>query len=90
MRMEDTLQLPWEDWKQSITLHTIAAYLRIDNLVGNYGILNTMIRNRFYEILQNLQFADNRKGDLTDKDFKMRPVIDLLNWKFFEVLSNES
>ena len=49
-----------------------------------------MIRNRFCEILQNLHFADNRKDDKTDKAFKMRPVIDHLNSKFFEVLSNDS
>ena len=69
---------------------TIAEYWRVDNLIGNYGIQNTMIRNRFCEILQNLHFADNRKDDKTDKAFKMRPVIDYLNSKFSEVLSNDS
>ena len=49
-----------------------------------------MIRNRFCEILQNLHFADNRKDDKTDKAFKMRSVIDHLNSKFSEVLSNDS
>ena len=49
-----------------------------------------MIRNRFCEILQNLHFSDNRKDDKTDKAFKMRPVIDDLNSKFSEVLSNDS
>ena len=58
----------------------------IDNLIGNDGIQNTMIRNRFCEILQNLHFADNRKDDKTDKAFKMRPVIDHLNSKFSKVL----
>ena len=64
-------------------LPTIAEFWRVDNLMGNDGIQNTMIRNRFSEILQNLQFADNRKDDKTDK---MRPVIDHLNSKFSEVL----
>ena len=32
-----------------------------------------MIRNSFYEILQNLRFADKIKGDKIDKAFKMRP-----------------
>ena len=71
-------------------LPTIAEYWRVDNLIGNDGIQNTMIRNRFCEILQNLHFADNRKDDKTDKAFKMRPVIDQLNSKFSEVLSNNS
>ena len=60
-------------------LPTIAEYWRVDNLIGNDGIQNTMIRNRFCEILQNLHFAYNRKDNKTDKAFKMRPVIDHLN-----------
>ena len=71
-------------------LRTIAKYGRVDYLIGNDGIQNTMVRNRFCEILQNLHFADNRKDDKTDKAFKMRPVIDYLNSKFSEVLSNDS
>ena len=46
-----------------------------------------MIRNRFCEILQNLNFADSRKDDNTDKAFKMIPVIDHLNSKFSELIS---
>ena len=71
-------------------LPRIAEYWRVDNLIGNDDIQNTMIRNRFCEILQNLHFADNRKDNKTDKAFKMRPVIDHLNSKFSEVLSNDS
>ena len=71
-------------------LPTIAEYWRVDNLIGNDGIQNTMIRNRFCEILQNLHFADNRKDDKTDKAFKMISVMDHLNSKFYEVLSNDS
>ena len=67
-------------------LPTIAEYWRVDNLMGNDGIQNTMIRNRFCEILQNLHFADNRKDDKTDKAFKMRPLIEHLNSKLSEVL----
>ena len=63
-------------------LPTIAEYWRVDNLIGNDGIQNTMIRNRFCEILQNLHFADSRKNDKTNKAFKMRPVVDHLNSKF--------
>ena len=63
-------------------LPTIAEYWRVDNLIGNDGIQNTMIRNRFCEILQNLHFADSRKDDKTNKAFKVRPVVDHLNSKF--------
>ena len=48
-------------------LLTIAEYWRVDNLIGNNGIQNTMIRNCFCEILQNLPFADNRTGNKTDR-----------------------
>ena len=71
-------------------LPTIAEYWRVDNLIGNGGIQHTVIRNSFCEILQNLHFADEKKDDKTDKTFKMRPVIDHLNSKFSEVLSNDS
>ena len=71
-------------------LPTIVEYWRVDNLIGNGGIQHTVIRNSFCEILQNLHFADEKKDDKTDKTFKMRPVIDHLNSKFSEVLSNDS
>ena len=71
-------------------LPTIAEYWRVDNPIGNDGFKNTMTRNHFCEILQNSHFADNRNGDKIDKAFKMRPVIDHLNLKFSEVLSNDS
>ena len=48
-------------------LITIAEYWRVNNLIGNDGIQNTMIRNHFCEILQN--FADNRKGDKNRQGF---------------------
>ena len=63
-------------------LTTIAECWRVDNLIGNDGSQNMMIRNRFCEILQNLHFADNRKDDKTDKVFKTGPVIDPLIPKF--------
>ena len=40
---------------------TIAECWRVDNLIGNDGIQNTNIRNRFCEILQNLHFADDER-----------------------------
>ena len=69
---------------------TIAEYWIVDNQIGNVGIQNTMIRNRFREILQSLHFVDNRKDNKTDKAFTMGPVIDHINSEFFEVLSKDS
>ena len=50
-------------------LPKIAEYWGVDNLISNDSIQNTMIRNCFCEILQNLHFADNKKDNKTDKDF---------------------
>ena len=71
-------------------LPTIAESWRVDNLISNVGIRSTMIRNHFCKILQNLHFADNRKDDKTDEACKMRPAINHLNSKFFEMLSNDN
>ena len=71
-------------------LPIIAEYWRVDNQICNDSIQNTMMWNRFCEILQNLHFADNRNNDKTDKAFKMRPLKDHVNSKFSEVLSNDS
>ena len=70
-------------------LPTIAEYRRVDNLIENNVIQNTMTRNRFCEIFQNLHFADNTYDHKTDRGFKVRPVIDHLNKKFSKVLSND-
>ena len=67
-------------------LSSIAEYWRVDNLIGNNVFQNTIIQNRFCEILQNLHFADNTYDDKTDRGFKVRPVIDHLNKKSAEVL----
>ena len=71
-------------------LPSVAEYWRVDNLIGNDGIQNTMIRNHFCKILQNLHFADDRKDNKTDTVFKMRPLIAHLNSKFSEALSNDT
>ena len=47
-------------------LPKIAEYWRVDNRIGNNVIQNTMIRNRFCEILQSLLFAGNTEDDKTD------------------------
>ena len=72
------------------TLATIVVYWNVDQFIGNGGIQNAMFRDRLFKILQNLHFAENRKDNKTEKVFKMIPMIDHLNSKFSEVLSNDS
>ena len=61
----------------------------MDNLIRNNAIRNTMFSNCFSKIIQNLYFAYNTYHDKTERGFKVRPVIDHLNKKFAEVLSND-
>ena len=68
-------------------LSTVAQYWRVENLSGVL-FQNTIIQNRFCEILQNLHFSDNTYDDKTDRGFKVRSVRDHLNKSFGEVLSN--
>ena len=68
-------------------LSTVAQYWRVENLSGVL-FQNTIIQNRFCEILQNLHFSDNTYDDKTDRGFKVRSVRDHLNKRFGEVLSN--
>ena len=50
----------------------------------------TVFRTQWFENIFVRSFKIYREDDKTDKAFKMRPVIDNLNSKFFEVLSNDS
>ena len=70
-------------------LPKLSLYWDSDVFIGNTGIQNVFIRERFKEILQNLHFADNTKSDKEDKGYKIRPVIDHLNELFRQVYSDE-
>ena len=47
------------------------------------------MRTRYQEVLQNVHFANNKKQEKTEKDYKIRPIIDRLNESFSAVFSNE-
>ena len=47
--------------------------------MSNDDVRNTMTRNRFANILQNLHFNDNETADKSNKAYKMRNVINHLN-----------
>ena len=48
-------------------LPSVANYWKVDHYVGNDGIKNVITRQRFQDILQNLQFANNEDDDKSDK-----------------------
>ena len=54
----------------------------VDRYLSNDGVRNTMTRNPFASILQNLPFNDNETADESDKAYKMRNVINHLNEAF--------
>ena len=64
-------------------------YWICDHFVGNFGIQNILTTTRYQEFLQNLYFAGNAKQDITDKSYKIRPIIDHLNESFQAVFLNE-
>ena len=47
-----------------------------------------MTRDCFMKILQNIHFTDNQTADKSDKAFKIRVVIRLLNKAFQAAMSN--
>ena len=50
--------------------------------VKNDMVYNAMRRDRFIQIMRFLHFADNTAPDLTDKMWKLRPIMDNLKSKF--------
>ena len=57
--------------------------LGVDTFIRYSGIQNTMVRNRFVQILQNVHFADDTRDDKTDRAFKIITLIDHFNRKKF-------
>ena len=63
-------------------------YCSVDCYLSNDGVRNAMTRNRFMNILQNLDFADNQTADKSDKAYKMHVVINHLNKTFQDAMSD--
>lgn len=57
-------------------------YWCLDEDVAVPVVSNSMSRNRYYDIKKYLHFSDNLKLDKTDKMFKVRPLMDMLNKNF--------
>ena len=56
-------------------LPNVKSYWSVDSYLSNDCVKNTMTRNRFVNILQNLQFTDNQTADKFDKSYKIRIAI---------------
>ena len=48
-------------------LPTINSYWKYGQFIDNKGTRNFMARSRFEDVLRNLHFSDNTKGDKSDK-----------------------
>ena len=59
-----------------------------DSHMSNDGVRNTVIRNCFISILQNLHFADNQTIDQSHKACKMCIVINHLIKAFQDPMSD--
>lgn len=69
-------------------LPNLKSYWNVDTYIGNEGIRNSMTRDRFMKILQNIHFADNQTADKSDKAYKLRYIINHLNEAFQEAMSD--
>lgn len=64
------------------TLPQVHMYWSTDADKGVQIVKDSMSRNKFYSIKENLHLSDNNKLDKTDKFAKLTPVFDLINQKF--------
>ena len=80
---EETRAFLGINYIMSITkLPNLNCYWSVDSYLSNDGVRNTMTRNRFVNILQNLHFNDNETADKSDKGYKTPNVINHLNEAF--------
>ena len=63
-------------------LPNLKCYWHVDNYPCSERIRNVMTRTRFMSILQNIDFADNKTADKSDKAYKLCSAIDNLNAAF--------
>ena len=79
-----------KDYIMSINkLPTIKSYWECGQFIVNEGIRNVMARSRFKDILQNLNFLDNKKDGKSDKCYKVRSLVNHFNQSFSNYVSND-
>ncbi|KAJ8913987.1 hypothetical protein NQ315_008979 [Exocentrus adspersus] len=59
-------------------------YWDSDSDMRNHLVYNSMRRDRFLQISRFIHFADNNNPDISDKIWKMRPLMDKVKSKFLE------
>ena len=59
-------------------------YWDIGNDMANEMIKQAMRRDRFFQIMRFLHCADNTKMDPTDKMWKLRPIVSMLQSSFLK------
>ena len=69
-------------------LPNLKCYWSIDSYLSNDGVRNTMTRNLFVKILQDLHFNNNETADKSDKAYKTCNVINYPNEAFQNVMSD--
>ena len=52
--------------------------------VHNYMVYEALQRNQFVQIMQSMHCADNTQLNDADKFTKLRPLLDLLKWRFLK------
>lgn len=62
-----------------VKLPSTRLYWSTDPTFHQAQIAGVMPRNRFEEITANLHFCDNSKADVTDRGYKIRPIIEHIN-----------
>ncbi|XP_050497402.1 piggyBac transposable element-derived protein 3-like [Diabrotica virgifera virgifera] len=60
-------------------------YWTVDEDVHTPIVSNTMRRNRFDELMSFIHLADNQSNDGTDRMYKFRPLLDMLNSAFKQI-----
>ena len=70
-------------------LMQLSYYWETDMYIGNTGVQNIFIRERFKSVFQNLHFADNMQPK-DDKAQKIRLIIDHLNNAFLKNYCHDS
>lgn len=68
-------------------LPALHLYWDSDPFIGNEGIKTVMTRDRYKGILKNLHFCNNNTADTSDKGYKIRKIINMLNEAFQSAVS---
>lgn len=69
-------------WMGIVNYGSIAEYWSTSPLLQNQVASNVMPRNRFQMLLSCFHFNDNRAAEHTDRLYKIRPIVEMLQTNF--------